>query len=569
MNSLQFTPFAILYIIAAIVAFSLSIFVGKIRSVRGKTYFRLLALFSGIWTLGYTLQFFSTDVNFKLIMLRVEYLGIICSIIFWLLFVLSYTNSDNWLNKGMKTLICLIPAITYIQVLTFQYHNFFYLSFEYVEKSGLLVAEKVYGPGFYFWMIYSYLILIIGGVILIRSILNMPVRFRRHILVFVIILSVIIVPNLFYILDKNPFSPYDPTCLSFVIVGLLFFIIIRFDKFLNIVPVAYNLVLRSTKSGVIIINDAGDILDINPSAEKIFNIRQEDVVGSNIFNYLSQYDEIYNKLKVNQEFSVEFNLGKSGDYYELIVTLLEDYKKRVLGRILVFYNITKRKQAIFELDAYARTVAHDIKNPINAVSGFVQLLQNTEPLTDEQEQFCQLIYDGVMNIKDITEGLLLLARVRNEKEIETTQINTADIIESVLYKLDDNIKKSNAEINIAKEWPSALGYPIWVEEVWINYISNALKYGGDPPVIEIGASSNDDIIKFWVKDNGKGLTKKEQESLFKEFSQLENRKTNTQGHGLGLSIVERIIHRLDGDVWVDSKPGKGSVFYFTLPKYET
>ena len=407
MNSWQLTPYAILYIIAAAIAFSLSIFIGSIRSVRGKNYFRLLVFFSGVWTLGYTLQFFSTDVIIKLIMLRVEYLGIICSIIFWLLFVLSYTNSDNWLNKGMKALICLIPAITYIQVLTFQYHNFFYVSFEYVEKSGLLVAEKVYGPGFYVWMIYSYLVLVVGGVILIRSILNMPVRFRRHILVLVIILTVIIVPNLFYILDKNPFSPYDPTCLSFVVVGLLFFIIIKFDKFLNIVPVAYNLVLRSTQSGVIIINDAGDILDINPSAERIFNVSQDDVVGNNISNYLSQYTDICDKLKINQEFSAEFNLENSGKYYELIVTLLKDYKKRILGRILVFYDITKRKQAIFELDAYARTVAHDINTPINAVSGFTQLLQNTEPLTKEQEQFCQLIYDGVMNIKDITEGLLL------------------------------------------------------------------------------------------------------------------------------------------------------------------
>ena len=113
----------------------------------------------------------------------------------------------------------------------------------------------------------------------------------------------------------------------------------------------------------------------------------------------------------------------------------------------------------------------------------------------------------------------------------------------------------------------AKAYPIWIEEVWINYISNAIKYGGEPPVIEIGAEEQDEFIKFWIKDNGKGLTLKESESLFKEFSQLESRKANTQGFGLGLSIVERIVHKLGGDVGVDSKPGKGSIFYFTLPKY--
>ncbi|MCK5171278.1 MAG: PAS domain S-box protein [Bacteroidales bacterium] len=566
MDSWHFTPFAIFYFIAAIIAFSLSIFVWKMRDVSGKTYFRFLTLFSGIWTLGYTLMIFSTDIGMKLIMLRVEYLGIICADIFWLFFVLSYTNSDNWLTKWMKGLILIIPVLTFIQILTFQYHNFYYLSFEFVKIDGLLVSVKEYGPGFYLWIFYSYFILIIGGVILIRGIMNMPVKFRRQIFSIIFILIIIAIPNLLYILGRNPIAPYDPTCLSFVLVGIVFFMIIHFDKFLNIVPIAYNLVFRSTKSGVIIINENGIILDVNPSAERIFGHDQKDMVSNNVLEYLADFVDVYDHLLEDQNFRAELKFEKNDRYFELITASLIDYKKRIIGRILVFYDITEIKQALYELDAYARTVAHDLKNPMNSILGFTELLKMNNPLNDEQKMYYQYIHDGVNKMKDIIEGLLLLARVRNKKDIETSPLEMGKIIEKVLYRLNDLVKQTNGNISHTNKWPIAMGYPIWVEEIWMNYISNALKYGGDPPVIELGATEQENSIQFWVKDNGKGLNTDETKDLFKEFSQLESRKGNTKGHGLGLSIVKRIATKLEGTVWVESEEGVGSTFYFTLPK---
>jgi signal transduction histidine kinase len=119
-----------------------------------------------------------------------------------------------------------------------------------------------------------------------------------------------------------------------------------------------------------------------------------------------------------------------------------------------------------------------------------------------------------------------------------------------------------------------------VEEVWANYISNAIKYGGRPPRVELGAdqlppspsvSTNPDApsdgagqVRFWVRDNGDGLTEEEQAQLFVKFSRLDLRQ-RAEGHGLGLSIVQRIVKKLDGTVGVESRVGAGSTFYFTLP----
>ena len=539
MGSWQFTPFAIFYIIAAVVSFSLSVFVWKMKTVSRKGYFRFLILFSGIWTLGYMLNVFSANIEVKLIMLRVEYAGVICSAVFWLFFVISYTNSDNWLTKWLKGLILIVPVLTFIQILTFQYHNFFYFSYEFIEKDGLLIADTEHGPGFYIWVFYSYTILLTGGVILIRGILNMPEKFRRQAIYIIFVLSIILILNILYIFDKNPIAPYDPTSLSFVFVGIAFFIIIHFDKFLNIVLVAYNLVFRSTKSGVIIINNTGIIQDVNPSAERIFNMSQKDMVGSNVLEYFTEFTDVYENLLEDQDFRTELKFEKNNNYYELITASLVNYKKKITGRILVFYDITIRKQALYELDAYARTVAHDLKNPMNTIRGFAQLLKMGKPLDNEQNMYIQYIYDGVDKMNDIIEGLLLLARVRNKKDIETSQLEMGKIIDKVLYRLGSLIEQSNGKIIHSDKWPTAIGYPIWIEEIWINYISNALKYGGDPPVVDLGATELENSIQFWVKDNGNVLSVDETRDLFQEFSQLESRKNNSQGqgHGLGLSIV--------------------------------
>jgi signal transduction histidine kinase len=125
-------------------------------------------------------------------------------------------------------------------------------------------------------------------------------------------------------------------------------------------------------------------------------------------------------------------------------------------------------------------------------------------------------------------------------------------------------KERRAEIVVPESWPAALGYAPWVEEVWVNYLSNAVKYGGMLPRVELGAESNDGVVRFWVRDNGPGLTPEARARLFKLSPQID--RTDGNGHGLGLSIVRRIVEKLDGQVSADSEVGRGSVFAFVLPR---
>jgi two-component system sensor histidine kinase/response regulator len=163
---------------------------------------------------------------------------------------------------------------------------------------------------------------------------------------------------------------------------------------------------------------------------------------------------------------------------------------------------------------------------------------------------------------NIIQNLLLLASIRKE-DVVIKPLNMAEIVEQVIDREQLQIADRHAELIVPKSWPAALGYGPWVEEVWVNYVSNGLKYGGQPPRLEFGATPQaDGLIRFWLQDNGPGLTAAEQAVLFTEFTRLG--KVQIKGHGLGLSIVRRIMDKLGGQAGAESEPGRGSRFFFTL-----
>ena len=218
-----------------------------------------------------------------------------------------------------------------------------------------------------------------------------------------------------------------------------------------------------------------------------------------------------------------------------------------------------------ELDAYAHTVAHDLKNPLNLIAGYADVLeQDYAVLPDDERQHClRVIRQYAYKMSNIVAELLLLAEVR-KTDVELKPLDMASVVDEAQQRLADMFKAYKANIIIPATWPQALGYAPWIEEAWVNYISNAIKYGGQPPRVELGADvQSDGMVRFWVRDNGTGVPEEQQARLFTPFTRLAQARAT--GHGLGLSIVQRIVEKLGGQVGVESQPGQGSLFSFTLP----
>jgi PAS domain S-box-containing protein len=224
----------------------------------------------------------------------------------------------------------------------------------------------------------------------------------------------------------------------------------------------------------------------------------------------------------------------------------------------------EREQMILELDAYAQTVAHDLKNPVAILMGYSELLANPEALEPHEIVLsARTIHQAAAKMSRIIEELLLLASVRNKQELRIESLDMQMVAGEALKRLEYMLETAGATVIQEDRWPDSVGYAPWVEEVWANYISNAVKYGGSPPSIELGGTLRDGVAYYWVRDNGPGIPADLQAKLFEPFSRLN--PTKAEGHGLGLSIVKSIITKLGGDVGAVSSPGQGSEFYFTLP----
>jgi two-component system sensor histidine kinase/response regulator len=196
-----------------------------------------------------------------------------------------------------------------------------------------------------------------------------------------------------------------------------------------------------------------------------------------------------------------------------------------------------------ELDAYAHTVAHNLKNPLSVIIAAADLINEIASLTHRgRQEYLLHIKSTAYEMDNIIDNLLLLSEVR-KVEAPSETVDMAKVVDNVRNHLDYMIKERRGRLSYPKVRPTVIGHEPWIEEVWANHLGNALKYGGQSPRIELGASpGTDGMVRFWTRDNGPGLSPEAQACLFTPFTQL--RKAHKMGHGLGLSIVLRIVEKL-------------------------
>ncbi len=349
--------------------------------------------------------------------------------------------------------------------------------------------------------------------------------------------------------------------------------------------------VEQSPSTVAITDLAGNIEYVNSKFTELTGYTADEVLGRNV-HLLSAgllpaevYAALWRTLREGNEWRGEFhNRRRDGTIYweQASISAIRDASGRPTHYVKVAEDITARREAEEalqqrtielqarneELDAFAHTVAHDLKNPLAAVSGYAELLEGyaAELSAGQRQEYLQAISQNVRKINNIIKELLLLASVRRE-DVELLLLDMAWIVGEARGRLRDMLAEHQAELIVPEEWPQALGYGPWIEEVWVNYLSNAIKYGGRPPRIDLGADRQPDgMIRFWVHDNGAGIPAEDQPRLFAPFTRLD--RIRVEGQGLGLSIVQSIVEKLGGQVGVKSTPGEGSTFYFTLPAAE-
>ncbi len=583
----QFTILCYVRFFSGLLAILLAFFLWRRRRSQGALYLMIFEIMASIWAISDGMEAAALTIPQKILWSQIAYIGITNSAVMFLMFSLSYTRNFSFRRNRILFLLFMIPAITIALAFTAHQHNLLWTDIKILPGTNL--AVYYYGPWFWVNVTYQYSLIVSGIFILIAGAFRV---YTLHRIQTWLLLSAVLLPfaaSILYIFKLMPVQGIDLTPVAFIFSGILIgFSLYRLD-FFNIIPIAHRQTIDNLDDGIAVLDTSDRVMNVNPAFTRVTGIAAADITGKEMSSVLSFFRLKLSDFSEQNEFRVEAGVVKDGDqkYYELKIQQVTDSTGRNIGRLismrdntlnkLILDAVTESNQSrkrelaekeklIMDLDAYARMVAHDLKNPLGAVTSFTYLIQDAlkeNKMTDATEMV-DMLQSESNKMNRIIDDLLLLSRIRQE-DIKIVPVDIKAIVEEALKRQHNLITRKNAEIEMPEEWPFVYGHTQWVEQVWINLINNALKYGGNPPEIKIGFTRESDTsVRFWIKDNGKGLPPSSLKKLFHDFERLGNR--DADGTGLGLSIVKRLINKMGGVISVESPdiPGEGCTFSFTL-----
>ena len=221
-----------------------------------------------------------------------------------------------------------------------------------------------------------------------------------------------------------------------------------------------------------------------------------------------------------------------------------------------------------ELEQFAYRVSHDLKAPLNTIMAFSDLLSKSFSgnATDQQAKFLEFILDSGFQMKNLISGILDYSKINGEV-LNLKKIYVHELIETIRNLLNHNLNENNGKIIVDKLPEFIIVDETKITQLFLNLISNALKFKKENinPEVTINGECNDKEVTFSVSDNGIGIPLESQDKIFDLFSKADN-NDKVEGHGIGLNTCCQIISQHNGKIWVESEPGVGTTFYFTIQK---
>jgi two-component system phosphate regulon sensor histidine kinase PhoR len=320
-------------------------------------------------------------------------------------------------------------------------------------------------------------------------------------------------------------------------------------------------ILGQTENGVIVVDEDNRVVLINRSAERIFGVsgEYEGLSSAEVFDHdrllelLRSGDGVPRKEELELEDGRVFNVIRS--------------PLRKIGQAVVLHDITHFKELDRIKSEFVTTVSHDLRSPLTAILGYVELIERAGSLNQTQSEFVERVRISVEQIAALVTDLLDLGRI--ESGLDTTKEGT-NLGSLSSYALDGlrsaaRARKIDLQGEIAADLPDIYGDPVRLRQMIANLLENAIKYTPEGGQVRLEAQAEDDQVILRISDTGPGIPATDQPYLFDKFFRASNVPDDSTGTGLGLSIVKSIVEQHQGRIWLDSEVGKGTTFIVVIP----
>lgn len=312
----------------------------------------------------------------------------------------------------------------------------------------------------------------------------------------------------------------------------------------------------------------------NPVDCIILDFRLPDTDGLELLKRLSQLREMVPAVMLTREGSetiavITMKTGLQDYLPKRLITpqTLRRMIERAVERSALMLRMEDHRRNLErsnqDLERFANVVAHDLKSPLRAISQHLQLVRDRNTHLDEKSlKSIAFAVDGAERMRTLIEALFDFSRAGFERR-GFSPIDCNQMMQNVLSNLASDVAESGAAFTVAP-LPVVLADPVQIMQILQNLVGNAIKFCRDAPRVQVSVVQEADMWVFCVRDNGIGIPKVSQNSIFTIFKRL-HAPQDFSGHGVGLAICERLLQNNGGRIWVESEPGQGSAFYFSLP----
>lgn len=351
--------------------------------------------------------------------------------------------------------------------------------------------------------------------------------------------------------------------------------------------------IESAPDAIVIVNSQGRILRVNSETVKMFGYRREEILQQPVEVLLPERfrrghighreayvvhpqtrpmgagPDLFGLRKDGSEFPVEIRLSPmKTDEGILVISVIRDITERRAVEDTLRLQKKLLEEKVREMDDFVHVVSHDLKEPlrgIDAYAGFI-LEDYADHLDDEGKRYLNALRASALRMNHLIRDLLTLASI-SRKGSTRASVDLKKVVADVRHDLDFAIQQKGAEIRVGSNLPTVYCDPTQIREVFKNLLSNAIKFNDKTPTVEISSREEGDFHHLSIKDNGIGIESRYTEQIFGLFERLHNQE-DFEGTGAGLAICKKMVEGNGGKIWVESQPGEGSTFFFTLPKGE-
>jgi two-component system NtrC family sensor kinase len=326
-------------------------------------------------------------------------------------------------------------------------------------------------------------------------------------------------------------------------------------------------ILQKTSEGVIVINDDARIVLVNAAARVAFNLPENtNLVGKALGDVIAQADlrDLFARPITTQDRRAEITL-ENNRILNAHLTPIEG-----IGRAVVMQDITHLKQLDRIKSEFVSAVSHDLRSPLTAILGYVELIPRVGPVTDQQKEFIRRVRLSVDAITSLITDLLDLGRIEAGFDTQKEPTNLPLVVRYTIEALQSgaDTKQQKLVVNLPEALPPVHGNSVRLRQMASNLIENAIKYTPEGGTVRVNVLQDTDQLIFTVVDTGIGIPLVDQPYIFDKFYRAKSVPDDIVGTGLGLSIVKSIVENHGGRIWVDSKLDQGTTFVVVLPIYD-